>query len=117
MEAAVRTGGIGSPNGDSAARRKVCGRDQRTVSAVGGRFGDKRVLRITEREVVLKGESGREVIKVMPSVEKIPAKKTSARKQRTTGTTATMRQTSHTVWILMLIGVLAGCAAPQRRRQ
>jgi hypothetical protein len=54
--------------------------------AVGGKFGDKRVLRISESEIVLKGESGREVIKVMPSVEKTPAKKTSASKQRTTGT-------------------------------
>jgi hypothetical protein len=53
---------------------------------VGGKFGDKRVLRITESEIVLKGESGREVIKVMPSVEKTPARKTAARTQRTTGT-------------------------------
>ena len=53
---------------------------------VGGKFGDKRVLRITESEIVLKGESGREVIKVMPSVEKTPARKTAAKTQRTTGT-------------------------------
>ena len=53
---------------------------------VGGTFGDKRVLRITESEIVLKGESGREVIKVMPSVEKTPARKTAAGTQRTTGT-------------------------------
>ena len=53
---------------------------------VGGKFGDKRVLRITESEVVLKGESGREVIKVMPSVEKSPTRKTAAKAQRTTGT-------------------------------
>ena len=53
---------------------------------VGGTFGDKRVLRITESEIVLKGESGREVIKVMPSVEKVPARKTAAKTQRTTGT-------------------------------
>ena len=53
---------------------------------VGGKFGDKRVLRITESEVVLKGESGREVIKVMPSIEKVPARKTAAKTQRTTGT-------------------------------
>ena len=54
--------------------------------AVGGKFGDKRVLRISESEIVLKGESGREVIKVMPSVEKTPARKTAAGTQRTTGT-------------------------------
>jgi hypothetical protein len=53
---------------------------------VGGTYGDKRVLRITESEIVLKGESGREVIKVMPSVEKTPARKTAAGTQRTTGT-------------------------------
>lgn len=53
---------------------------------VGGKFGGKRVLRITESEVVLKGESGREIIKVMPAIEKIPAKKTAANRQRTTGT-------------------------------
>lgn len=53
---------------------------------VGGKFGDKRVLRITESEIVLKGESGREVIKVTPSIEKTPTKRTAAGKQRTTGT-------------------------------
>jgi MSHA biogenesis protein MshK len=53
---------------------------------VGGKFGDKRVLRITESEIVLKGENGREVIKVTPSVEKTPARKTAAKTQRTTGT-------------------------------
>jgi len=53
---------------------------------VGGKFGDKRVLRISESEIVLKGESGREIIKVMPSVEKSPARKTAATAQRTTGT-------------------------------
>jgi hypothetical protein len=53
---------------------------------VGGKFGDKRVLKITESEIVLKGEGGREVIKVMPSIEKTPARKTAAKTQRTTGT-------------------------------
>ncbi|MCC7309689.1 MAG: hypothetical protein IT510_00375 [Sulfuritalea sp.] len=47
---------------------------------VGDRFGDKRVLKISEREVVLQGESGREVLKVMPAIEKIPAKKIVVRK-------------------------------------
>jgi hypothetical protein len=53
---------------------------------VGGKFGDKRVQRITETEIVLKGESGLEVIKVMPSIEKTPARTTTAKAQRTTGT-------------------------------
>jgi hypothetical protein len=54
--------------------------------AVGGKFGGKRVLKITESEIVLKGEDGREVMKVTPSIEKTPAKKTAAKAQRTTGT-------------------------------
>lgn len=53
----------------------------------GGMVGDKRVLKITESEVVLKGESGREVIKVTPAIEKVPARKAAAAKRRTTGTT------------------------------
>ena len=64
----------------------VVARSAEVKAEVQAAFGDKRVLRITESEIVLKGESGREVIKVMPSVEKTPAKKTSASKQRTTGT-------------------------------
>lgn len=47
---------------------------------VGDMLGDKRVLRISESEVVLKGESGRETIKVMPAIEKNPARKTAANK-------------------------------------
>lgn len=55
--------------------------------AVGDKLGDKRVMKITESEVVLKGESGREVIKVTPDIEKVPVKKTAAAKRRTTGIT------------------------------
>ena len=54
---------------------------------VGGMLGDKRVLRISESEVVLKGEGGREVIKVTPAIEKVPARKAAAAKRRPTGTT------------------------------
>ena len=54
---------------------------------VGDKLGDKRVLKITESEVVLKGESGREVIKVTPAIEKMPTRKPAAIKRRTTGTT------------------------------
>lgn len=55
---------------------------------VGGKLGDKRVLKITESEVVLKGESGREVIKATPAIEKVPTRKTAAAKRpTTTGTT------------------------------
>ena len=55
---------------------------------VGGKLGDKRVVKITESEVVLTGESGREVMKVTPAIEKVPAnRKTADAKRRTTGTT------------------------------
>ncbi|MCK9381243.1 MAG: hypothetical protein M0P95_09270 [Sulfuritalea sp.] len=55
--------------------------------AVGDKLGDKRVLKISESEVVLKGEGGREVIKLIPAIEKVPAKKAGAAKPPTTGTT------------------------------
>lgn len=51
----------------------------------GGKLGDKRVLRISENEVVLQGESGREVMKVTPDIEKMPMKKAAAAKRRTMG--------------------------------
>ncbi|MDP2809826.1 MAG: hypothetical protein Q8O34_06715 [Rhodocyclaceae bacterium] len=54
---------------------------------VGGKLGDKRVVKISESEVVLKGEGGREVIKVTPAIEKVPARKTPAAKRRMTGAT------------------------------
>lgn len=54
---------------------------------VGDTLGDKRVVKISESEVVLKGEGGREVIKVTPAIEKIPARKTAASKRRMTGNT------------------------------
>ena len=49
--------------------------------AVGDRLGDRKVLRITEDEVVLGGPGGREVIKRTPGVEKKPAGKTPAKRQ------------------------------------
>jgi hypothetical protein len=55
--------------------------------SVGDMVGDKRVQKISESEVVLKGPGGREIIKVMPAIEKVPASKTVAAKRRTTGTT------------------------------
>ena len=50
---------------------------------VGDKLGDKRVLKISESEVVLRGESGREIIKLTPSIEKVPVGKTAATKRRT----------------------------------
>ncbi len=46
---------------------------------VGSMVGDKRVVRITESEVVLKGSGGREVIKVIPGVSITPVKKATMR--------------------------------------
>ena len=54
---------------------------------VGDKLGDKKVVKISESEVVLQGESGREVMKVTPDIEKVPVKKKAAAKRRTTGTT------------------------------
>lgn len=52
---------------------------------VGGKLGDRRVLNITENEVVLKGESGREVIKATPAIEKMPVMKKAAGTGRKAG--------------------------------
>ena len=54
---------------------------------VGSKIGDKRVLKISETEVVLEGEGGREVIKLTPAIEKVPAKKAAAIKRHTRETT------------------------------
>ena len=56
---------------------------------VGGKLGDKRVLKIGESEIVLMGEAGREVLKVTPAIEKLPARKQAATRRRTTETTET----------------------------
>lgn len=45
--------------------------------AVGDSVGDKRVVKISEGEVVLKGAGGRETLKVIPAIEKQPAGKAS----------------------------------------
>ncbi len=47
---------------------------------VGDKFGDKRVLKISESEVVLQGGNGREVLKLTPAIEKVSVKKNAARK-------------------------------------
>lgn len=53
---------------------------------VGGKLSDKRVVRITEGEVVLKGPSGIETIKVTPGVEKAPRPVATDTKTRNRGT-------------------------------
>jgi len=54
---------------------------------VGDKLGDKRVLKISESEVVLTGGAGREVIRLTPSAEKVPTRKTAVIKRRPTKTT------------------------------
>ena len=55
---------------------------------VGGKVGDKRVVRIGESAVVLEGEGGREVIKLIPDMEKTAVVKSTAKsvaRRRSTG--------------------------------
>lgn len=87
-------GAVGAP-GESGVQAVILRRAGKSAAVingqyveVGGRLGDKQVQRISESEVVLIGEAGREVIKVTPAIEKIPARKQApAAKRRTTGTT------------------------------
>lgn len=50
--------------------------------SIGDKLGDKKVVKISENEIVLKGDSGREVIKVMPTIVKVPAGQGSATRAR-----------------------------------
>ena len=82
-------GGVGAP-ADSGVRTVILrpgGKSAAVVDGqyveVGGKLGDMRVLRITEGEVVLAGESGREVLKATPAIEKVPARKKAAAQRRT----------------------------------
>jgi hypothetical protein len=56
---------------------------------VGGKLGGKRVIRISESEVIVQGEGGRDVIRLIPSIEKKPVVKPAAKsvaRRRPTGT-------------------------------
>jgi len=82
-------GGVGAA-ADSGVRTVIlrpAGKSAAVVDGqyveVGGKLGDMRVLKITESEVVLAGESGREVLKATPAIEKVPARKKAAAKRRT----------------------------------
>lgn len=91
--APAAAGGVAAPleSGVQAVILRRGGKSAAVINGqyveVGGKLGDKRVLSIGESEVVLKGEGGREVIRVTPAIEKTAAKKTAASKRRTTGTT------------------------------
>ncbi len=86
-------GGVGAPaaSGVQAVILRRAGKSAAVINGqyveVGGKLGDKRVLKISESEVVLMGEAGREVLKVTPAIEKVSARKQAATKRRTTETT------------------------------
>ncbi len=80
LESGVQTV-ILRPNGKSAA--VINGK----YYLVGEMLGDKRIVRISESEVVLKAENGREVIKVTPAIEKQQTKRPAGAKARTRQTT------------------------------
>ena len=80
-------GGAAAPV-ESGVQTVILRRGGRSAAVINGQYvevgsmvGDRKVLKITESEVVLKGESGREVIKVTPAIEKMPAKKAAAKKK------------------------------------
>ncbi len=54
---------------------------------VGQMIGDRRIVKITESEVVLRGAAGREVLKAMPAIEKLPVRQSVPVKSKTSGTT------------------------------
>ncbi len=79
---------------ESGVQTVILRRDGKSAAVINGRhvvvgdkLGDKRIIRISESEVVLTGDSGREVIKVTPAIEKKPAKPPAAAKPRTRRTT------------------------------
>lgn len=57
---------------------------------VGSKIGEQRVVRITANEVTLQGDNGREILRLIPDVQKTPAAKPRAVthhvKRYTTGT-------------------------------
>lgn len=64
----------------------VRSRGKKSAAVINGQYvevGDKvdgrRVLKITESEVVLKGDSGREAVKITPAIEKTPTVKPKRR--------------------------------------
>lgn len=86
-------GGVGAPaaSGVQTVILRRAGKSAAVINGqyveIGGKLGDKRVLKISESEVVLMGGAGREVLKVTPAIEKVPATKKLATKRRTTETT------------------------------
>lgn len=78
-------GGVGAAQADSGMQTVIVRRKGKSGAVingqyveVGGMVGDKRVIRISESEVALQGEGGREVIRLIPSIQKTPVVKPAA---------------------------------------
>lgn len=89
---AAADGGTAAPAVQSGVQTVIVRPKGKSVALINGKqvsvgemLGDKKVVKISEKEIVLKGEGGREVIKVMPSIEKIPVKQPSGAKVRAGG--------------------------------
>lgn len=87
--AAAADGGSAAPPLQSGVQTVIVRPKGKSVALINGKqvsvgdtLGDKKVVKISEKEIVLKAAGGREVIKVMPSIEKIPVKQPSAAKLR-----------------------------------
>lgn len=85
-------GGVGAPPVESGVQTLILRHEGKSGAVingqyveVGGKLGDKRVVKISDSEVVLAGAGGREVIRLTPAIEKVQAKKTAATKQPARG--------------------------------
>lgn len=88
-------GGVGAAPADAGMQTVIVRRKGKSGAVingqyveVGGMVGDKRVIRINESEVALQGEGGREVIRLIPSIQKTPVVKPAAQpiaRRRSTG--------------------------------
>lgn len=87
-ELAAEAGGVVVPV-ESGVQTIIMRRDGKSVAVVNGRhvgvgdmLGEKRVVKISESEVVVMGESGREVLKATPAIGKVPATRPAGEKLR-----------------------------------
>lgn len=81
-------GGVANASGLQAIFVRPHGKSSAVIGGqevrVGDKVNDKRVLKITENEVVVQGEGGRESLRLIAAVVKVPAatQKTSGRLKR-----------------------------------
>jgi len=91
---ARETGGVAAGPVESGMQTVIVRRRGKSGAVINGQYvevgskvGDKRVIRISESEVVLNGAGGREVIRLIPSIEKTPVVKSAVQpvvRRRTT---------------------------------